>query len=70
MSTINKTVIPPPPDAECPACGSPATPRYTLLSGLEVCYLCPDCGLEFNMLNHGRGRQAAAIPADGKRGQR
>ena len=42
------------PDAECPACGSPATPRYTLLSGSEVCYLCPDCGLEFNVLDHGR----------------
>ncbi len=65
MSTINKPVIPPAPDAECPACGSPATPRYTLLSGSEVCYLCTACGLEFNVLSHGRGTtpQAGLPPA-------
>src|SRR5271157_3204584 len=47
-------VLPPPPGAECPACGSLAIPRYTLLSGSEVCYLCPDCGLEFDVLDPGR----------------
>ena len=48
-----------PPDAECPACSAAAAPLYTLLSGAEVCYLCPDCGLEFNVLDHGRGRPPA-----------
>ena len=46
-------------DAECPACHAMATTHYTLLSGAEVCYLCPDCGLEFNVLDHGRGRPPA-----------
>lgn len=48
-----------PADTECPACGAMVTPRYTLLSGLEICCLCPDCGLEFNVLKHGRGRAPA-----------
>ncbi len=48
-----------PPDAECPACSVAAAPLYTLLSGAKVCYLCPDCGLGFNVLDHGRGRPPA-----------
>ncbi len=51
---IKTPVLPPPPDAECPACGSLAVPRYTLLSGSEICYLCPDCGLQFDVLHPGR----------------
>ena len=54
-----------PPNTECPACGSLVTPRYTLLSGSEICYLCPDCGLEFNVLNHGPGKQAEAARQQG-----
>jgi hypothetical protein len=48
------------PSSQCPACYAVAMPRYTLLDGSLISYLCPDCGLQFDELDPGRAKQGEA----------
>ncbi len=52
------------PSSQCPGCGAVAAPRYTLLSGAMIAYVCPDCELEFEELEPGRGKHGEAARQD------
>lgn len=43
------------PGATCPVCGTATMPLYAHIHGGAVRHLCPGCGLEFDLLEPGRG---------------
>ncbi len=41
--------------ASCPFCAAACQPRYFQCNGRLLSFACPDCGQEFDELDHGRG---------------